>query len=62
METSALYAFAEVEQKPALYFVHVTNQMGRVDGYFKKGGADGSKDALNLIATAAGRLRSRTSP
>jgi purine-nucleoside phosphorylase len=37
METSALYAFAEVEQKPALYFVHVTNQMGRVDGDFKKG-------------------------
>ena len=59
MEASALYAFAQVRQKPVLCFAHVTNQMGRVDGDFEKGEADGSKDALNLIAIAADRLRSR---
>ncbi len=59
MEASALYAFAQVRQKSVLCFAHVTNQMGRVDGDFEKGEADGSTDALNLIAIAAGRLRSR---
>lgn len=59
MEASALYAFAQVRQKPVLCFAHVTNQMGRIDGDFEKGEADGSIDALNLIAIAAGRLRSR---
>ena len=59
MEASALYAFAQVKQNPVLCFAHVTNQMGRVDGDFEKGEADGSKDALNLIAIAAKRLRSR---
>jgi uridine phosphorylase len=33
--------------------------MGRVDGDFEKGEADGSHDALQLITTAAVRLRSR---
>ena len=59
MEASALYAFAQVKQKPVLCFAHVTNQMGRVDGDFEKGEADGSKDALNLITIAAERLWSR---
>jgi uridine phosphorylase len=62
MEASALYAFAQVRQKPVLCFAHVTNQMGRIDGDFEKGEADGSKDALDLIAIAADRLRSRTRP
>ncbi|MEH2503758.1 uridine phosphorylase [Bradyrhizobium sp. AZCC 1578] len=59
MEAAALYAFAQVRQKPVLCFAHVTNQMGRVDGDFEKGEADGSHDALQLIAIAADRLRSR---
>jgi uridine phosphorylase len=59
MEASALYAFAQVRQKPVLCFAHVANQMGRVDGDFEKGEADGSKDALNLIAITVGRVRSR---
>jgi uridine phosphorylase len=58
MEAAALYAFAQVRQKPVLCFAHVTNQMGRVDGDFEKGEADGSHDALQLIAIAADRLRS----
>jgi uridine phosphorylase len=62
MEAAALYAFAQVRQKPVLCFAHVTNQMGRIDGDFEKGEADGSHDALQLIAIAANRLRSRLLP
>jgi uridine phosphorylase len=61
MEAAALYAFAKVRQKPVLCFAHVTNQMGRI-GDFEKGEADGSKDALDLIAIAADRLRPRLRP
>jgi uridine phosphorylase len=61
MEAAALYAFAEVRRRPVICFAHVTNQMGRIDGDFEKGEADGSKDALNLIALAAARLRTRLS-
>lgn len=62
MEAAALYAFAHARQKLVLCFAHVTNQMGRVDGDFEKGEADGSRDALQLIAIAADRLRSRVLP
>jgi uridine phosphorylase len=62
MEAAALYAFAQARHKPVLCFAHVTNQMGRVDGDFEKGEADGSQDALQLIAIAADRLRSRRLP
>jgi uridine phosphorylase len=61
MEAAALYAFAEVRERPVLCFAHVTNQMGRVDGDFEKGEADGSRDALNLISRAARRLCARLS-
>jgi len=36
--------------------------MGRIDGDFEKGEADGSHDALQLIAIASDRLRSRLLP
>jgi uridine phosphorylase len=62
MEAAALYAFAQARQKPVLCFAHVTNQMGRIDGDFEKGEADGTKDALDLVAIAATRLRSRLAP
>jgi uridine phosphorylase len=62
MEAAALYSFARVRQKPVLCFAHVTNQMGRIDGDFEKGEADGSKDALDLIAIAANRLGSHLRP
>jgi len=62
MEAAALYAFAQVRQKPVLCFAHVTNQMGRIDGDFEKGEADGTKDALDLVAIAADRLRLRLAP
>jgi hypothetical protein len=62
IEAAALYAFAQVPKKPVLWFVHVTNQMGRVHGDFEKGEAYGSHDALRLTSIAADRLRSRLLP
>jgi hypothetical protein len=34
-------------------FAHVTNRMGNVEGDFEKGEANGSRDALQLIAVTA---------
>ncbi|MBT4136267.1 MAG: nucleoside phosphorylase [Candidatus Latescibacteria bacterium] len=53
MEASALYAFAQTRQQAVICFAHVTNQMGNIEGDFEKGEADGSKDALELIAATA---------
>ena len=53
MEAAALYAFAEARGKPVLCFAHVTNQMATVSGDFEKGEADGTVDALALIAAVA---------
>ena len=46
MEAAALYAFAMARRRAVLCFAHVTNQMGRVEGDFEKGGANGTRDAL----------------
>ena len=43
MEAAALYAFAAARERPVLCFAHITNQMGRVDGDFEKGAADGAE-------------------
>ena len=53
MEASALYAFAEACQKAVICFAHVTNQMGNIEVDFEKGEADGSLDALKVIAATA---------
>jgi uridine phosphorylase len=53
MEAAALYAFASARGKRVLCFAHVTNQMGRIEGDFEKGEADGTRDALAVILTAA---------
>ncbi len=53
MEAAALYAFAEARGKPVVCFAHVTNQMAKKEGDFEKGEADGSRDALQVIAAAA---------
>jgi uridine phosphorylase len=53
MEAAALYAFATARFCPVLCFAHVTNTMA-VDGDdFEKGEADGSIDALTVVAAAA---------
>jgi uridine phosphorylase len=59
MEAAALYAFATARGRPVLCFAHVTNQMGRVDGDFEKGEADGTVDALTVIVAAAKRFLER---
>jgi uridine phosphorylase len=53
MEAAALYAFAEARRKPVLCFAHVTNQMATITGDFEKGEADGTVDALAVIAASA---------
>ncbi len=62
MEAAALYAFATARRKPVLCFAHVTNQMGRVDGDFEKGEADGTNDAMDVIIVAAQTWRRAQRP
>ncbi len=57
MEAAALYAFARARGQSVLCFAHVTNQMGRIEGDFEKGAADGAKESLKVISLAAGRWR-----
>jgi len=52
-EAAALYAFAQARSRPVVCFAHVTNRMGNVEGDFEKGEANGSRDALQLIAVTA---------
>jgi uridine phosphorylase len=53
MEAAALYAFARARGRDVLCFAHVTNQMAVAEGDFEKGEADGTRDALDLIAAVA---------
>ncbi len=57
MEAAALYAFAHARGQPVLCFAHVTNQMGRIEGDFEKGAADGAEEALRVISLTAARWR-----
>jgi len=59
MEAAALYAFAESQQAPVVCFAHVTNQMAQKSGDFEKGAANGSHDALRLIAHVASTVGHR---
>lgn len=56
MEAAALYAFARARGKSVVCFAHVTNQMGRIEGDFEKGHADGATDALRVVVRAAQRF------
>ena len=62
MEAAALYAFAAARCKAVLCFAHVTNQMAVEIGDFEKGEADGSADALDVIAAAARGWRGLNQP
>jgi uridine phosphorylase len=53
MEAAALYAFSAARDRPVVCFAHVTNQMALVEGDFEKGEADGTHDALQVIAATA---------
>jgi thiol-disulfide isomerase/thioredoxin len=52
MEAAALYAFAKARNRPVLCFAHVTNQLGRVEGDFEKGVADGAELSLQVMSLA----------
>lgn len=57
MEAAALYAFARARQQSVICFAHVTNQMGRIEGDFEKGEANGSSAALRIVCRIATRLQ-----
>jgi uridine phosphorylase len=50
MEAAALYAFAHRAKAQVLCLAHVTNTMGQGGDDFEKGEADGTADALRLLA------------
>jgi uridine phosphorylase len=50
MEAAALYAFAKARHANVLCIAHVTNTMGLTDQDFEKGEADGTADALQILA------------
>jgi purine-nucleoside phosphorylase len=57
MEAAALYAFAQANRRAVLCFAHVTNQMGRIEGDFEKGLADGAEESLKIVSLVASRWR-----
>ena len=61
MEAAALYAFAKARDREVLCFAHVTNQMGRIEGDFEKGIADGAEESLRVITLAAASWRAKRS-
>jgi uridine phosphorylase len=61
MEAAALYTFARMRNAAVLCLAHVTNRMGVTERDFEKGEADGTADALALLA-ALGRALYPASP
>jgi uridine phosphorylase len=57
MEAAALYAFAKARERAVLCIAHVTNQMGRIEGDFEKGAAEGANESLQVIYLIARRWR-----
>jgi uridine phosphorylase len=57
MEAAALYAFAASAKAQVLCLAHVTNTMGQAGDDFEKGGADGTRDALAVLARLINAFR-----
>jgi uridine phosphorylase len=57
MEAAALYTFARTRNRPVLCLAHVTNTMGLAEHDFEKGEADGTAEALAVLAAVANALR-----
>ncbi|MDF2117903.1 nucleoside phosphorylase [Roseiarcaceae bacterium H3SJ34-1] len=57
MEAAALYAFARATSVQVLCLAHVTNTMGQAGEDFEKGEADGTRDALSVLARIASALQ-----
>ena len=56
MEAAALYTFAKARQATVLCIAHVTNTMGQTEKDFEKGEADGTADALAVLAAITSEL------
>lgn len=56
MEAPALYAFSRKRAKPVLCLAHVTNAMGLAEQDFEKGEAQGTTDALMILAVSVHAL------
>jgi uridine phosphorylase len=56
MEAAGLYAFAGARGRDVICLAHVTNRMGTIEGDFEKGEANGTADALAVVARIAARL------
>ncbi|HET9582991.1 MAG TPA: uridine phosphorylase, partial [Bradyrhizobium sp.] len=55
-EAAALYSFARAAGVRILCLAHVTNTMGRSEGDFEKGEADGAADALAVLEAIVRRV------
>ena len=58
MEAAALYAFARARGVRILCLAHVTNTMGRAERDFEKGEADGTAEALSVLASIIAAIES----
>jgi len=57
MEAAALYTFAKARRASVLCLAHVTNTMGQTAQDFEKGEADGTADALAVLAAIAREIQ-----
>ncbi len=57
MEAASLLAFAQACDRPVMCLVHVTNQLGCIDGDFEKGDLNGATESLTLALTIAAACR-----
>jgi uridine phosphorylase len=62
MEAAALYTFARAAGVRVLCLAHVTNTMGRAEQDFEKGEADGTADALRVLAAIVSEIDGDLSP
>ncbi len=62
MEAAALYSFAQARGKPVVCLAHLTNTMAQCEGDFEKGEANGSLEALRIVAATAAAIDDGSSP
>jgi hypothetical protein len=53
MEVAALYVYGRACSRDIVCFALVTNAMGRIEGDFEKGDADGVTASLRVVAATA---------
>jgi hypothetical protein len=58
MEAAVLYAFSGTSGHSIVCFAHVTDSMAQTEGELEKGGADGGKATLAVVAATARAWRS----